>query len=77
MERLWSWEAKVKQISENLKAGDRVNVGYISDCEPHNYQEATVVWVNWYWFYPGGTLEKKERRAQVKVRFDDGVESFW
>jgi len=41
--REWGWEAKARQITDETKPGDRVNVGWLSDSDPHNYCEATII----------------------------------
>ena len=75
---IWSWEAKAKQITEQSKVGDRVHVGYLSDNDPYNYQEATISYINPYWYYPDGVFDgRRERCYQIYVRFDDGHEINW
>ena len=75
---MWSWEAKAKQISAETKVGDRVHVGYLADNDPHNYQEATIVWIHPYIRYLDGTFDgRKETQYQITVRFDDGYEAGW
>ena len=54
-----------------LNVGDLVNVGYISDCNPHNYEIAEVVVARPYKYYPNGTPDCYEMRKQIGYRFKE------
>lgn len=42
----WWWDAKKRQLTDDTKIGDLINVGYISDCHKHNYESAKIIWIN-------------------------------
>lgn len=75
----WVWEAKARQLNENSKPGDIVDVGYIGEkYGAYNYQKAEIVQIVQSTRYLDGTYEgRKEPCYQVQVRFEDGFECWW
>lgn len=74
---VYSYVAKELQVSSTLKVGDCVHVGYIRDCDSHNYQVAVVTKIRKVKYYPTGYEEIWEYQYQVWVKFADGVEIEW
>ncbi len=74
----WVWEAKARQLNENSKIGDIVDVGYLGENSTHNYQKAEIINIIRSTRYPDGTVDgRKEPFYQVQIRFDDGFECWW
>lgn len=41
--RLWRWEAKEEAVAnDKLKVGEKINVGYMSANDKHNYMVGTI-----------------------------------
>ena len=73
----WSWEAKARQVSEKSKIGDVVNVGYLSDRNKHNYEDATIIGIYPYKYYPNGDINEGTLRYDIEVEFADGDTMRW
>ena len=72
IKKAWSWDAKNIQVDENSKVGDIVNVGYISDYNKHNYEDASIHAIRKVKYYPDGTFNSETIRYQVWVKFANG-----
>ena len=70
----WSWEAKARQLSENSKPGDIVDVGYISETSRYNYRKAEITHIIQSTRHTNG---REEPCYQVQIRFEDGFECWW
>lgn len=59
-----------------MKVGDDFKVGYICDCEPHNYEIGKIVWIHEYRYYPNKNTDDFIIKKQLKIRFENGDELF-
>ena len=73
----WSWEARERQLNEHSKKGDVVNVGYLADNDPHNYEDATIIDIRKVKYYPNGNLDSETTRLVTSVKFANGDVINW
>lgn len=73
-DHLYAAETYAYEILEKeFFLGDKVKIRYISDCNPHNNQVGTIVWLHEYKFYPNGDSTNVETRVQGTILYDDGT----
>lgn len=73
----WSWEAKARQLTNDSKEGDIVNVGYIADNHPHNYENARLWHISKVKYYPDGSCQNETTKICALVQFENGDVISW
>lgn len=59
-----------------FQIGDRIQVGFLGDKNPHNYKTAKIFDLRDYRYYPDGNMDSKSigTKTQAFLRFDDWKE---
>lgn len=58
--------------TRRFKIGDKVKIGYISDCDRHNGKTAVITWLNDYKYYPNRDPKEWVIRTQAELTYSDG-----
>lgn len=54
-----------------MKIGDKINVGYLRDCDIHNYKEGKIIWANPFKYYPNGNINEFIMKTQILLEFEN------